>query len=165
MEPRRDVLVLDTRTTPLPRAMLDAYHDALRTWIRDLCATAGGRRATELIDALYPTQAAPGALGRWDAIGPHACLRRHYNLSPDAVAILLVAAAPRMWAPFAHVYASITGRVGLDERVLATLLGDRRAVLRELASTGPLLACKLLSRRSTGELTASAEVVCRLSGT
>lgn len=163
MEPRRDVLVLDTRTTPLPRAMLDAYHAALRTWVRHLCANAGGRHATDLIDALYPMQT-NSALSQWDSIGPHAALARQYGLTSDAIAILLVASAPRMWAPFAHTYATATGRTGIDEHVLARLLGDRRAVLRELASTAPLIAYKLVTRRATGELVASAEVLCRLSG-
>jgi hypothetical protein len=164
MEPRRDVLVLDTRTTPLPRAMLDAYHADLRAWIRDLCRAVGRGPGLGLIDALYPATSEPGAFIRWDAIGPHAMLRRQYQLSHDAIAILLVCAAPRMWGPFAHVYAAATGRVTLDEHVLARLLGDRSAVLRELSSTAPLLTYRLVSRRPTGEIVASAEVLCRLAG-
>ncbi len=163
MEPSRNVLVLDTRTTPLPPAMLDAYHADLRGWIRDLCRAAGASPSMDLIEALYPTTTTPGAFARWHAIGPHAALRREYGLSNDAVAILLVAAAPRLWGPIAHVYAAATGRVGIDEHVLAALL-DRGAVLRELAPGAPLLAYRLISRRPTGAIVASAEVVCRLAG-
>ena len=108
---RRDVLILDTRNTPLPRAMLDAYLDDLRSWISDLCRAAGNGPALSLVDALHGPCSAPGAFSRWDAIGPHAALRREYGLSRDALAILLVAAAPRLWGSLAHVYAAVTGRV------------------------------------------------------
>jgi hypothetical protein len=144
--------------------MLDAYHADLRAWVRDLCRAAGHGPGIGLIDALYPATGEPGAFVRWDAIGPHASLRRTYDLSHDAVAILLLTAAPRMWGPFAHVYAAVTGRVIVDEHVLARLLGDLGAVLRELARGAPLLAHKLVSRRPTGEIVASAEVLCRLTG-
>ncbi|HSN25438.1 MAG TPA: hypothetical protein VLT45_04110 [Kofleriaceae bacterium] len=165
-EPRRDVLLLDTRNTPLPRAMLDVYHADLRGWIAELCRTAGDGPALGLIDALYGERTMlPGAFARWDAIGPHAELRRQFNLSRDALAILLVAAAPRLWGPLAHVYAAVTGRVHTDEHMLAQLLGDRAAIVRELAAGSPLLAFKLLARTPTGNLVASAEVVSRLAGT
>ena len=165
-EPRRDVLLLDTRTTPLPRAMLDAYHADLRGWVAELCRAAGRGPALGLIDALYGERTTlPGAFARWDAIGPHAELRRQYGLSRDALAILLVAAAPRLWGPLAHVYAAVTGRVHTDEHALAMLLGDRSAILRELAPGAPLLAFELLARTPTGNLVASAEVVSRLAGT
>lgn len=164
-EPRRDVLLLDTRNTPLPRAMLDVYHADLRGWIAELCRAAGHGPAVGLIDALYGERTSPsGAFARWDAIGPHAELRRQFNLSRDALAILLVAAAPRLWGPLAHVYAAVTGRVHTDEHMLAQLLGDRAAILRELAPGAPLLAFELVTRTPTGNLVASAEVVRRLAG-
>ena len=161
---RRDVLILDTRTTPLPRAMLDTYLDDLRSWVSDLCRAAGSGPALSLVDALHGPCSEPGAFSRWDAIGPHATLRREYGLSRDALAILLVAAAPRLWGSLAHVYASVTGRVVIDQHVLATLLGDRSAVIRELAPTAPLRAFGLITIRPTGALVASSEAVGRLAG-
>jgi len=162
MSMRRDVLLLDTRATPLPRAMLDAYLCDLRSWITDLCRAADRGAPLSLVDALYGPPSTPGAFARWDSIGPHAALRRQYGLSADALAILIIIAAPRLWGPLAHVYAAIAGRVGIDEQVVAKLLGDRSAVLRELTRDAPLIAFGLVARRPTGELVASSEVVCRL---
>lgn len=165
MQPtRRDVLILDTRTAPLPRAMLDTYLDDLRSWVSELCRAAGNGPALSLVDALHGPSSAPGAFSRWDVIGPHAQLRREYGLSRDALAILLIAAAPRLWGSLAHVYTAVTGRVVIDEHVLATLLGDRTAVVRELARSAPLVAFGLVTIRPTGAIVASAEAVGRLAG-
>ena len=98
------------------------------------------------------------------------CDRSSRDASPrvrparDAIAILLVAAAPRLWGSLAHVYAAVTGRVVIDEHVLARLLGDRSAVVRELARTAPLVAFGLINIRPTGAIVASAEAVGRLAG-
>jgi hypothetical protein len=164
MNARRDVVILDTRFSPLPHAMLDRYLADLRAWVAERCRAAGGRAPLALIDALYADGGSPAGFARWESIGPHAGLRREYGLSPDAVAILLVAAAPRMWGMFAHVYAAVAGRVEVDANVLGVLLGDRAAAVRELDRSAPLVAFGLVSVRASGAVVPSAEVVCRLAG-
>lgn len=162
---------IDFRHAQLPQAMQQQYLVDLQGWISDTCRAAiryGGatdqETAEALLDALFPPAGAGAAFARWDAIGPHAGIARDNGLSPDAVAILLLAAAPRMWGGLLHVYAAITGRTQVDEHAMATLMRSRMAALRELSREAPLLAFGGVARRPTGALTVNADVVCRLAG-
>lgn len=162
---------IDFRHVQLPHAMQQQYLVDLQAWVSDTCRAAircGGaadrETAEALLDGLFPPAGAGASFARWDAIGPHAAIAREYGLSPDAVAILLLAAAPRMWGGLLHVYAAIAGRTQIDEHALATLMRSRMAAVRELSREAPLLAFGVLARRPTGALTVNADVLCRLAG-
>lgn len=162
---------IDFRQVHLPQTMQQQYLADLLAWVCDTCRAAircgevADREAAEaLLDGLYTPPGAGAGFSRWDAIGPHAAVRREYGLSPDAVAILLLAAAPRMWGGLLHVYAAITGRATVDEHALATLMRSQVSVVRELSREAPLLAFGVMTRRPTGVLTVNHDVLCRLAG-
>jgi hypothetical protein len=171
MHPQRDVLVLDTHHAHLPLAMREAYLSDLQAWVAVTCRAAArrvdNRAALGLIDTLFGR--APAAdVSRWQSIGPHAALRRAHGLSDDAVSVLLLATAPRLWGTLSHVYAAICSggyHFVLGAHVIGALLGDRRAVATELARTAPLVTHGLVTLRPTGAVMVSPEVVCRLAGT
>jgi hypothetical protein len=113
---------------------------------------------------LFPRAGAGADFARWDTIGPHASIAWDHGLSPDAVAILLLAAAPRMWGGLLHVYAAISGSVAIDEQTLATPVRSRMALVRELSREAPLLAFGVLSRRPTGAIAVDLDILRRLAG-
>ena len=169
------VLYLDTEQTPLPAAMRETYLADLLAWVLDGCrrairagvATRRIRRAaSSLCDALFGWTGPACKLDRWHSIGPHAALRRSANLSPDAIAILLYAAAPELWSNLALVYSAIsaTSRGVPDRQVLGALLGDPTAVARELAPTAPLVQTGLVSVGDTGEVSVDRDLLRRLTG-
>jgi hypothetical protein len=162
---------IDFRHCQLPHAMQQQYLLDLQAWVADTCRAAircGGAAdrdtAEALLDGLFPSPGAGASFARWDAIGPHAAIARENGLSPDAVAILLLTAAPRMWGGLLHVYAAITGRTAIDDHALAVLLRSQMTVVRELSREAPLVAFGVVSRRPTGSLTVNRDVVCRLAG-
>lgn len=168
MHPCRDVLMLNTCEAPLPLAMHEAYLLDLQAWVVDACrkATRADRAATSLLDALFAHRSA-ASFARWASIGPHARLRRELGLSDDAIDILLLAAAPRMWGALTHVYAAIPPRVGVtivNQHVLAALVGNRPGVLGELRRDAPLVARGLVSVRPTGSVVVSDHVIRRIAG-
>ncbi|HEY5925108.1 MAG TPA: hypothetical protein VIV11_25675 [Kofleriaceae bacterium] len=170
MHTQREVLFLDTRHSPLPRAMREQYLLDLQGWVIAMCrlavATHGDRVTLDLIQALYGAGGVAGDFTRWQSIGPHASIRREFQLSDDAVSILLLASAPRLWGALSHVYASITPSClfRLDQKLLELLLDDRAAVARELHRGAPLIRTKLVSVRSTGSIVPNGAVVRRLIG-
>jgi len=173
MQTQRDVLYLDTQQAPLPLAMREAYLGDLQSWVIAMCRAAARRGAAAdrctvgLIDALYGRGGSEADILRWRSIGPHANLRREFGLSDDAVSILLLVTAPRLWGALAHVYAAIrlpTAGV-ISQFLLATLMDSRTAVLTELAREAPLVRHGLVSIRPTGAIVASSTVVRQLAGT
>jgi hypothetical protein len=166
MEPQRDVLFLDTRYAPLPLAMRDQYLADVHGWVIGLCRAAAQDRATlSLIDGLYGNYVGAWDVARWRSIGPHASIRRELQLSDDAIAILLLTAAPKLWGALQHVYSAIvmpTCSYVVTQPLLAKLIDDRRAVLRELHRDAPLMRSKLVTMRPTGAIAANPAVVQRL---
>jgi hypothetical protein len=170
MHPHRDVLLLDTQHAQLPLAMREQYLVDLHAWVTDHCRAAarrgeGERFAMPVIDALCGPAAPPIGFARWRSIGPHASLRREFGLSDDAVAIMLLVAAPRMWGALTHVYASLVrsfSGIVVSQQLLATLLDSRTMVLSELACQAPLIRNGLVSIRGNGAIVASGTVVRRL---
>jgi hypothetical protein len=170
-----DVLYLDTEHTPLPAAMRESYLSDVQAWVLDGCrrairaGVATGRIAPgvmSLCDALFGWPGPACKLDRWHSIGPHAALRRSANLSADAIAILLYAAAPELWSSMTFVYSAIsmTGRGVPDRQVLGALLGDPSAVASELKPSAPLVESGLIVAPAWGVVTVDREVIRRLSG-
>ena len=167
------VIFLDTRHDQLPLAMREAYLADVQAWVLGTCRAAvraGGcsdRSALGLIEALYGQRSFEGSLARWRSIGPHASIRREFQLSDDAVSLMLLAAAPRLWGALTHVYAAICmpGRnFVVSPLLLSMLLGSRPATLRELSADAPLVKYGLIAIRPSGAILASSDVVCRLAG-
>ncbi|HTL37774.1 MAG TPA: hypothetical protein VL326_31800 [Kofleriaceae bacterium] len=169
------VLYLDTETTPLPAAMRETYLADLQAWVLDGCRRAIragvatrriARAATSLCDALFGWTGPACKLDRWHSIGPHAIVRRTANLSPEAIAIVLYAAAPELWGNMALVYRAISasGRGVADRQVLGALLGDPATVARELAPTAALIQSGLVTVGVSGEVSVDRVLLCRLAG-
>jgi hypothetical protein len=164
---RSNALIVDTHLAPLPAEMQDVYLSDFRAWVVAACRREAARnaRALAILDALCVGSGSASRFRNWSAIGPHAALRREYGLSEDAVAILLLCAAPQLWHALGHVYVSIaTQRRGVDARLLGDLLGDRCAVQRELSPDSPLLTCGVISQRSNHTFVVSRDIVLRLAG-
>jgi hypothetical protein len=168
MQAHRDIVVLDTYRSKLPRAMQELYLNDLQAWVLDACRNATGSDATigKMLDALFGQRGSSTGLSRWEFIGPHAALRSAYRLSRDAVTILLVAAAPKLWGNLAFVYDALSpsGNGRADFNVLRRLLGDRIDLRRELAADAPLVAFGLVTVSPSGAVSVDSEVVCRLAG-
>ena len=164
---RSHALIVDTHLAPLPAEMQDVYLSDYRAWVVEACRREAARnaRALAILDALCVGTGSAARFRNWSAIGPHAALRREYGLSEDALAILLLCAAPQLWHALGHVYVTIaTQRRGVDARLIGDLLANRCTVQRELAPDAPLLACGLVSQRSNHSLVVSRDGVLRLAG-
>ena len=170
MVPQRDVLFLDTRYQPLPLAMREQYLVDLQGWVIAMCqmaaAARGDRSTLALIQALFGACGHAGSFERWASIGPHASIRREFQLSDHAVSILLLASAPRLWGCMSHVYASVSMpscRFVVDTNLVGVLLDDRDAAMRELHREAPLVRAQLVSvRAATGAIVPASAVVRRL---
>ncbi len=173
MVPQRDVLFLDTRFQPLPLAMREQYLADLQGWVVATCqmaaAARGDRSTLGLIQALFGACGHAGSFERWHSIGPHASIRREFQLSENAVATLLLASAPRLWGCMSHVYASMSMpncRFVVDAAMMSMLLDDRDAAMRELHREAPLVRGQLVSiRAATGAIVPASAVVRRLANT
>jgi hypothetical protein len=156
----------------LPPDKLEAYLADARAWVVSLCRTAlatahdtgrlggassaeldailgdhGGHAADELARAHKLEEDAAQRFSRWNRRGvPHVELARELRLSPMAMSLLLLAAAPQIWGELARVYGLCVAdraRPLIDELLLAHLLEadtpTRAAIGRELDEDAPLI--------------------------
>jgi hypothetical protein len=163
------VLYLDTQHAQLPLAMREAYLADVQAWVAGMCrwAARNDRSTLGLIDALYGLSSSSERIARWRSIGPHASLRREFQLSDDAVSILLLACAPYLWGAMTHVYAAIARPIAgvlVNQHLLAALVEDRFIVLRELCREAPLVRNHLVRVRPTGAIVPSTDVLRRFAG-
>ncbi|HEX7839021.1 MAG TPA: ATP-binding protein, partial [Kofleriaceae bacterium] len=161
---------------PIRRALapekLEAYLADARAWVVSLCRTAlatgydtgrlGGAepmgldavlgdqhgRATDALGrAQKLEESATERFSRWNRRGaPHIELARELRLSPLAISLLLLSAAPQIWGELARAYSLCTAdraRPLVDELLLAHLLKAdiqaRAAIGRELDPDAPLV--------------------------
>jgi hypothetical protein len=157
----------------LPPDKLEAYLADACTWVVSLCRTAlatahdsgrlgcaepaeldtvlddhGGHAPSALAGARELEDAAALRFSRWDHRGaPHIELARELRLSPLAISLLLLAAAPQIWGELAHAYGLCVvdrSRPLVDELLLGHLLEadtrTRAAIGRELDPDAPLVA-------------------------
>jgi hypothetical protein len=168
MQVHRDVVVLDTHRSKLPQAMQELYLADLQAWVLAACrnVSATDKPIGNMLEGLFERTESTGGLVRWQWIGPHAAVRDTHRLSQDAVMILLLAAAPKLWGNFAYVYDAIssTSRGHADFNLLRRLLGDRIDLRRELSADSPLVAFGLVKVSATGAVSVTSDVVCRLAG-
>jgi hypothetical protein len=101
MEPAQRVVTLDTHSH-LPLAMHQLYLADVQAWVVATCRRATNRLVGNMLDALF-ARGGCADLARWQWIGPHAALRSEYRLSQDAIAILLLAAAPKLWGNLSFI--------------------------------------------------------------
>ncbi|MBL9019198.1 MAG: hypothetical protein JNL83_33725 [Myxococcales bacterium] len=179
----QNVLVLDASFGGMSLGALDRYLSDMRAWVLQSCrmalaaGTACGRIGTlpgALLEALVGACGASGDAARFVASGedvPHRLLARQLGLSRLGSAIMVLAAAPRLWGDLAQLYSNIgfTGKAIVEEGLLAALLGcDRGAIERELDPGAPLTVtgvCRLgPGARPTAPVIVHAMVVRRLAG-
>jgi AAA+ superfamily predicted ATPase len=137
----------------LSSTSLAAYQADVFAWIVSLCRTAlaGVTTPTRGGDRLDTTRAAERdsavRLARWGRPGaPHVELTRAFGLSPMALSVLMLAAAPQIWGELARTYRALAagpGRSLIDELLIAQLLEAnllaRAAISRELDPEAPLV--------------------------
>jgi len=156
----------------LPPDKLEAYLADARAWVVSLCRTAlatahdtgrlgvaapadldailgdhGGHAVDELACAHKLEEDATKRFSRWNRRGaPHVELARELRLSPMAMSLLLLAAAPQIWGELARAYGLCVAdraRPLVDELLLAHLLEadtpTRAAIGRELDEDAPLI--------------------------
>ena len=157
----------------LPLGLRDSYLVDLLAWVaarcrdgivRGLFAKPAGALLDDAIRGVGPSY----GLARWEVDGPHAALRRELGLTLAATALLVVAAAPRLWSTIAIVYRMAGARgPALDRKLAVALLGGDRAaeaaVAHELAADAPLVRSGALVVRGES-ISASEAVVRRLAG-
>jgi len=157
----------------LPPDKLEAYLADGRAWVVSLCRTAlatahdtgrlggaapaeidsvlgdhGGHATDELVRAHQLEEDATQRFSRWNRRGaPHVEIARELRLSPMAMSLLLLAAAPQIWGELARAYGLCVAdraRPLVDELLLAHLLEadtpTRAAIGRELDEDAPLIA-------------------------
>ncbi|HEY1553188.1 MAG TPA: hypothetical protein VGF94_00065 [Kofleriaceae bacterium] len=157
----------------LPLATRDRYLGDLFAWVATRCRDAilrgvFARPARVLLDDAL-AGAGPGqGLTRWEALGPHAVLRRELGLTLAATTLLVVAVAPRLWSTIGIVY-RMCGAKGpvLDRRLAVALLGGDRAaeaaVAREMSADAPLVQLGAIVVRGDS-IRAADTVVRRFAG-
>jgi len=167
MTPQRDLIFPGTGHGHLPLATREAYLADLQGWVLGMCRAAAKAdySTVRLIEGLFGTGGSAASLAPWHGNGPHASIRREFQLSEQAVQILLLAAAPYLWGSLTHVYAAITRPQSclVGVRLLTELLGDRGAVMRELCREAPLVRHGLVRVHATGAIVASSPVIARLA--
>ena len=136
----------------------------------------GGRAAEALARARDQETAAAERFSRWNRAGvPHIEIARELELSPMALSLLVLAAAPQIWGELARAYGLCThdaARPLVDELLLAHLLeadaATRAAIGRELDDDAPLIAsgAVVMSRglRPYAALTVHPAIARRLAG-
>ncbi|HTR51792.1 MAG TPA: hypothetical protein VMJ10_13845 [Kofleriaceae bacterium] len=157
----------------LPLALRDSYLVDLLAWVAARCRDAivrgmFAKPARALLDDAVAGLGPSCGLARWETLGPHAALRRELGLTLAATALLVVAAAPRLWSTIAIVYRMAGARgPALDRKLAVALLGGDReaeaAVALELASDAPLVRSGALVVRGES-IAASDAIVRRLAG-
>jgi len=136
----------------------EAYLDELRHWVATCCRGVIARRDAKrdrvpaaMLD-LLATPAKRRARTEANVWGPYQALGLELGIPPFALAVLVLAAAPRLWGLIAFVYDDLGAKYqAVDASLLASLLGGapqmREAVARELRPDAALVRSGLITLR------------------
>jgi hypothetical protein len=133
----------------------EACLDQLRHWVATCCRSVIARREQrhgvpaamlDLVAIPAPRRAHTEA----NAWGSYQVLGLELGIPPLALAVLVLAAAPRLWGMLAFVYDGLGAKhQAVDASLLAALLGGapqmREAVARELRPDSPLVRAGLVT--------------------